>query len=611
MPRNELGKLRRSSVISIFGPGSIVDFRAGSHGGAPVSVVAAGLDEWDKRARPPGLRNPQTIYEPRLQKKLNVGGFRLPPVVSDNEPSDSLCIPGVRFPAWLQCPQCNYLKQAFSWNRDPGDPAPYCGSCTAKAPGSQRIHVIPVRFITACEHGHLDEFPWSFWVRHKETCAGVKPLKLITEGAGLAGLFLTCTGCGARRNLEGIFSKNALTGLKCRGRKPWLSSPDDECNQTPRVLQRGASNLYFPVIHSALDIPPWSDSLQKMLGQYWHSFESIESPTLDQLKTHVNFLLTSLGNIGMSADQLAQKIYERLVLLDNSDPNNIRFDEYYQLTSGQDSELETDSEFEIRQEDVPDSLTPFLENIVRVVRLREVRAISGFTRIYPPDAVDEIGAVQIAPIRVETANWLPAVEVRGEGIFLSLNNKQLEEWEQNQTVTDRAEEVNNAFVEDWRQRKGDDSTPDRKITPRLLLTHSLAHVLMRQLSLECGYSSASLRERLYVNDSSDQGMCGVLIFTATPDADGTLGGLVRQGTPDRIEELLINSLRSIHWCSSDPLCIQGMTSVSEAFNLAACHSCLLAPETSCEEFNRFLDRAMLIGLPDDPDVGYFQHLMQM
>lgn len=607
MPRNELGKLRRSSVVSIFGPGAIIDFRAGGHGGAPVSVVAAGLDEWDRRAQPPGLRNPQTIYEPRLQKRLGVGGFRLPPVVSEEEPADSLCIPGVRFPGWLQCPQCNTLKLASGWNRDPGDPAPYCGVCTANAPGRRRVHVVPVRFITACEHGHLDEFPWHFWVGHRGGCSKKKPLRLTTEGAGLAGLILSCAECGARRNMEGVFSRGALSGLQCRGRLPWLSAHSEDCNKIPRVLQRGASNLYFPVIHSALDIPPWSDSLQKILGQYWHSFESIDNPTLDTLKTHADFLMPSLGNIGLTADDLAQRIYERLVLLNDSDPDDLRRDEYLQLTSATDTEPETDTEFEIRQEKTPASLEPYVEHIVRVVRLREVRAISGFTRIYPPDAADDNGPVRIAPIRVEHSNWLPAVEVRGEGIFLSLNSDYLREWEQRPHIIERVARINTAFIEEWQHRTGDDSTPDRQITPRFLLAHSLSHALMRQLSLECGYSSASLRERLYVADG-DEGMCGLLIFTATPDADGTLGGLVRQGLPHRLEELIINGLRSMQWCSSDPLCIQGMTSVSEAFNLAACHSCLLAPETSCEEFNRFLDRAMLIGHPDYPGTGFFEPL---
>ncbi|NTW70579.1 MAG: DUF1998 domain-containing protein [Chlorobiaceae bacterium] len=609
MPRNELGKIRRSSVLSMFGPGAIVDFRAGEKGGAAVSVITAGLDDWDESALPAGLRNSQTIFEPRLQKKLGVGGFRLPPVVSESEVQSSSCLRGVRFPIWLQCPQCNRLKRVERWARDPGDPGCYCGECTASAPGRHRVYVIPVRFIVACEHGHIDEFPWDHWVGHSPDCKRLKPLKLTTEGAGLAGLILTCTECGKRRSMERIFQKGALTGLTCSGRRPWLKGPNENCNKTPRALQRGASNLYYPVVHSVLDIPPWSDSLQKMLGQYWHSFVSMSDPTVENLKIQANFLMPILGNIGLDAEQIAARIFHRLRLITDFDSDNIKRDEYEQLTNAPDLTSEEDSEFEIRQESIPMGLTPYLEQIVRVVRMREVRAMSGFTRILPPDVVDNNSDVRISPIRLHNSNWLPAVEVRGEGIFITLNIQYLATWEELPMVVERAAQINNSFVEAWQQRVGLDGLPDRKITPRFLLIHSLAHSLMRQLALECGYDSSSLCERLYVEDGVT-GMCGLLIYTATQDADGTLGGLVRQGQPHRLEELIVNGLFSMKWCSSDPLCIQGLASVSEAFNLAACHSCLLAPETACEEYNRFLDRAMLIGLPEDPRVGFFEPLIR-
>jgi hypothetical protein len=125
---------------------------------------------------------------------------------------------------------------------------------------------------------------------------------------------------------------------------------------------------------------------------------------------------------------------------------------------------------------------------------------------------------------------------------------------------------------------------------------------MRQLALTCGYSTASLRERLYTGAET----CGLLIYTATTDADGTLGGLQRQGEERRIGQLLRDAVASQRWCSSDPLCISGAMMFSNETNGAACHACVLAPETSCEEFNRFLDRAFLVGLPSDPAVGFFR-----
>ena len=172
----------------------------------------------------------------------------------------------------------------------------------------------------------------------------------------------------------------------------------------------------------------------------------------------------------------------------------------------------------------------------------------------------------------------------------------------------RAQRVNRAWRIEWGRRYGE-GEPSRWITPRYLLTHTFAHSLMRQLALECGYSSAALRERLYVSDG-DAGMAGLLIYTATSDSDGTLGGLQRQGESARIERAITMAIRAMEWCSSDPLCIEDMVGGGNGLLLAACHACVLAPETACEEYNRFLDRAMLVGLPSAPDIGFFSPFLR-
>ena len=183
-----------------------------------------------------------------------------------------------------------------------------------------------------------------------------------------------------------------------------------------------------------------------------------------------------------------------------------------------------------------------------------------------------------------------------------------ESWERQEIVVQRAEKVNRAWRTEWRRRYGE-GEPSRRITPRDLLIHTFAHTLMRQLSLECGYSSAALRERLYVSDG-DAGMAGLLIYTATSDSDGTLGGLQRQGESARIGRAIAMAIRAMEWCSSDPLCIEDMIGGGNGLSLAACHACVLAPETACEEYNRFLDRAMLVGLPSAPDIGFFSPLLR-
>lgn len=620
MPDNTLGELRRSSVVMTFAPGAVVDFRAD---GAPVSAVVAGLEEWDSNFPPAGLTNPQTIYEPRLQRKLGVDGFRLPPVVPESmgrdEEQDRRTLVAVRFPIWLQCPQCDEIAPARRWGHEPGRAFRYCARCSADRPGGQRVAVIPVRFVLACTAGHLDEFPWHWWVGHSGGCTNNTPdgkLKLTAEKPGLAGLILSCPRCRARRPMEGIFGGDTFKGLKCKARRPWLSQQKDpagcgsqEGQAAPqlRAVQRGASNLYFPAIQSALDIPPWSDQLQHALGEYWAPITS--AATAADRRSFVlmlanNVLADALQQLRMTPGQLADTIEERLSGLEATSGEDLRLDEYRKLSCGVDTSRDEEQEFEIRNQHVPDRLSGLLKRLVRVTRLREVRALTGFTRIHPPG--DEAESTR-APIASRKMRWLPAIEVRGEGIFLCLNTSVLGEWERRATVVERIARLASEVEKDWGERYPDKPLPI-SISPRFLLLHTLAHALIRQLTLECGYSTASLRERLYVSEG-EAGMCGVLIYTSTPDCDGTLGGLERQGLPQRFEAIFINAVREMEWCSSDPLCIEGAIGGLDTFNLAACHACCLAPETSCEHYNRYLDRALLVGTPDAPELGFFRALL--
>jgi hypothetical protein len=460
------------------------------------------------------------------------------------------------------------------------------------------VFVVPVRFVTACEAGHLDEFPFDFWVQHKEDCPAPGILRLETKGAGLAGLILSCEKCDAARSMDGIFSKSALQGLSCRGKRPWLKTPDTGCGHEVRAVQRGASNLYFPHVQSALSIPPWSDSLQSLIGQYWAPI--LEAAPEDRLALIKILIKSVLAHLNLSADELYKAIEQRVDLLAQS--NDLRFDEYRHFISstGQTS----DPEFETRIEELPSDLAAFVSSLVRVVRLREVRAISGFTRIHPPDPNDETPAL-IAPLSEKRMPWLPAIEVRGEGIFVELDVDAVGSWSTTPEVAERAIRIDSAYRALYLGRYKKE--PQRKISAAYLLLHTFAHALIRQLSLECGYSTSSLRERLY--SDPDKRMCGVLIYTASADCDGTLGGLSRQGIADRMAAIVPSAITAIHWCSSDPLCIEGVATLSEACNIAACHACMLIPETSCEEFNTLLDRALLVGTPQNKDVGFFSSLL--
>ncbi|MBH4100497.1 DUF1998 domain-containing protein, partial [Pseudomonas aeruginosa] len=510
------------------------------------------------------------------------------------------------------------IKPERRWKNDPGHAYRYCPTCTEKAHGDSKVFVIPVRFVMACKHGHVDEFPWDWWVGHKPECRVAQRdnvdrhpgLMLQSESPGLAGLILSCPKCGARRSMDGVFSKKTWEyGPKCRGYRPWLADGDEVCGKEQNAVQRGASNLYFAVTESALSIPPWSDRLQEVLGDWWSSLTNLDD--LSRLEDYIGFLAKGdleniLKDLEMSPADLAEAIRNRLASYGQLRTDDLRPAEYRQFVTEPGRSRTPDIDFETRREIVSPEIAPWIFRVVRAVRLREVRAIKGFTRINPPGDPD---SPEVARLSKEPLEWLPAIDVRGEGIFLALNEERLSIWENRPDVIARASECEIRHQADWKERYGDDTKPLQAITPRYMLCHTLAHALMRQLTLECGYSSASLQERIYAG-SGDEQMAGLLIYTATPDSDGTLGGLQRQGKTGRIEGILQRAIDAIEWCSSDPLCITDMMAAINSYSHSVCHACCLAPETSCEAFNSFLDRALLIGDGTGSGLGYFEDMLR-
>jgi hypothetical protein len=612
----ELGELRRGQVITTFGPGAIIDFRAPGKDGGPVSVVAGGLDQWDSEAADEGIGAPneQTILEPRLQRLLNVKGFRLPPIILKNEngyyvSQDRLV--GVRFPTWLFCAECHRLRRVEKWGRPKNkwDPSRICAECTAEKQAP--VHALPVRFITICKAGHLDDFPWDFWVQHQEPCTSKKEkrgdLELVGIGSGMKGLLLSCRVCKASKTMDGCFSEDALKHLDCGGNRPWLGDKETGCDCTMRTVYRGASNVHFPVLVSALDIPPWSEELQKKITQLdWHRLQ--EKKTDKERLAYIEATEIHKATGFDDPNELLKEINARLGLLDSTSPDSIRPDEHRAFIKG--GTGKKDRTFKVEEREIPAELTPFFSRSMSTTRLREVRAMKSFTRLVPAADWQDRSGVKFAAISREHRTWLPAAEVNGEGIFLELNGDAVRAWEARPDVNARTHHLRTAFELDWKNRYGNDEPCALKVTGRYLLVHALSHVLMRQMAIDSGYSSSSIRERLYVSDE-DYPMCGLLLYTASSDADGTLGGLSRQALPDRLLALVVNGILSMEWCSNDPLCIQDVQSESEMTNGAACHACMMAPETGCERFNRLLDRRTLVGTPDNRDAGFFSSLLEL
>jgi hypothetical protein len=273
--------------------------------------------------------------------------------------------------------------------------------------------------------------------------------------------------------------------------------------------------------------------------------------------------------------------------------------------------MRNEQELKIRSCDITeyaDDITRLFSHITLVDKLRETRALYGFTRILPETKQELRELKSLLRRSSSNASWLPAYVVYGEGIFLEFNEDRLNAWlkANGGALTDRLHPIikRNAHEREKRELKG------RPISERLFLVHTFAHLLIRRLTFECGYSAASLRERLYVSDDPDAPMAAVLIYTASGDAEGTMGGLVRMGKPGLLEPVIRKAIEGAQWCSSDPVCMElGDKAGHMGNNLAACHSCVLLPETACEEFNQFLDRAVVVGNMAQRSLGYFVEML--
>lgn len=564
---------RRTQLVSTYGVGSLFP-------SMDESFMICGIDEWR-------VSEATEIPEPRLARSLGVDTFRAPPTGSRGGRD----VPVVRFPEMHYCPGCRRLarlRDFCSWDEH------RCHDCSRD--------LTPSRFVACCSRGHIEDFPYFMWVHGGENWAGGEPhdMTLRTRGrtSSLADIEIGCS-CGvAPVSMAGSFAPTALAGVaKCKGQRPWLpQSEPQECHETLRTLQRGSSNVWFPIVRSALSIPPWSEGAHRLIARHWAVFSSAPVEVLPAIIKGMD-----VATEDMPVDALVQAVLERRGETSNVVPSgdDLRHEEYQALVQGR-VERSPHQQFVCRSTEVDPSSRYYLAQVSEVSRLREVRALEGFTRVTPPMAGMDLS--RRAALSGEQPRWLPAAEVLGEGVFLRFHEEVLAEWESTQFATRRAAAVDQG--EAMRASKYGLSG-NSKTAPRHLLLHSFAHMMLNELSLDAGYPAASLRERLF----TAPGQAGVLIYTASADSAGSLGGLAAQSRPETIGAVLQSAVMRAAWCSSDPVCIESTSTGADAVNLAACHACLLLPETSCELMNNYLDRATMIGLPDQPDVGFFSDLL--
>lgn len=628
--------VRRSHMVSPFGPGALLVAPDGT------SMIAAGLDHWYDRGEDGDDSrfvddSEFRIEEWRLQRRLQVDHFRLPPDYRRPRPGQvipnaGLRVPFLRFPQWHFCPWCKALT-SLPLTAVGRQKCPVCD-------GEGKLSFLAqVPFVAMCDSGHLQDFPWREWVHRSATPQCNGQLRLYaTGGATLATQIVKCE-CGIKRNLSQIveaspdgstsYLSSRLergTVYPCQGREPQHGTETTHpCAQPLRGSLRSASNLYFGAVRSAIYLPRSAGGVpNELLNLILELPDLINRVCIDRdaglaiepaklrrgyAKALQSYTDDELGRAAEAAYATVKKSDTDFgeVIEDESDDES---EEQFRRAEADVLGAAIDSpELIVVPVDTSDydGVAPTMFSVINLVeRLRETRVLSGFNRVFPeqPKTRQENSALLWATPPPRSASWLPAYLVFGEGLFFRLDEAKVREWEIQPAVTDRTTILQGLFADASERRQ----LQPRDLTARFLLVHTLAHVLINQLTFECGYSSAALRERLYVSTDPDAPDASLLIYTAAGDVEGTMGGLVRMGKPGYFEGALNAALRGAEWCASDPVCMEiGSTSGQgpDSCNLAACHSCALLPETACEEFNRFLDRGMLTGTTDNPELGFF------
>ena len=615
---------RLSQLISTFGPGAMIDLPTRS-------VVVGGLEQWDMRGDAF-----TTIPEPRLtmrleqllkaQGRLDQGArlsLRTPPVSVDRNQRIPRGVAAPVFPTWFVCEQVEIVtagtrtvrrRRLVRWQD-----LDTKGRRRFIFDDGRKSDVTPIRFVCACEKGHLQDIEWRWVVHGAQQCQ--EPMWVEEKGtsADPADTSIVCD-CGRSLSLQDAFQPGRLG--KCRGDRPWLLDKDPNgCGDNLKLLTRTATNTYFPQVYTVISLPTEEDELTQLVHELSGDLSAVQSlGDVAQAKRFNPKISATLGSYadGEIFDRL-QRIREGARVDGNQSPKLSEFDAF---ACGRPEIGQNHPSAKLYAQTLPRDAWAIpnagldlsvIRNLVAVHRLREVSCLYGFTRFEaaPTGADGEIEDIQLAvrgaPISRD-ADWLPAIEQFGEGIFVHFDEEAIARWLQKPDSLQRNRKLLAGYGH-WQKRFAGNA-PQYPGTPYVLL-HSISHALMAEIALECGYPASSLKERVYALSGSraadDFDRCGILIYTASAGAQGTLGGLV--ATAPRFAYILKSALERLRICSNDPVCADHEPddrSGDRATHGAACHGCLLIAETSCEMRNLFLDRSLLVRTMSEESAHIFQ-----
>lgn len=650
----KVGASRSSTLLYTYGPGAIMDL-------PHFTVMPMGLKDWD-RVWDHAHSGKPTIHAPRLLGSVQIMlGFQaqaLRPFPRESLPAgersrtgSGLGVPARIFPQWLRCTGCNKLAPVRAFANGYRNTNPYRPdqaqfthrNCRRNRAGKKTDRLcIPARYLLVCPNGHVDEFPYDWWVHYGEACpqAPEEPQLRMYEGAN-GGAIIECKSCDNRRSMseaQGVEGRKKLP--QCRGRFPHLNSYEKHgCDQAVRLMLIGASNLWFPVTQSIIDMP-----CADAADERWELYKDLRGLLQDSGFTQtlgdndyvgIQWIIShgekasirlkqavqsaadaqALIEYGRQEEEKAEK--ERQQRREKWDPSDLRVPEWNYLQRDLPSGRHTDpdSGLAVHGEDVPAAAERCgVARILGVDKLRKVNALLGFTRIDDFERANDTGH-RLVGLTHEKPTWVPATEDRGEGIFIQLDDDRVARWEQRVLASSLWEDHRQAHRRNFNNRFSEtakDVDPDDRLPPpRYWLVHTLSHALIKTMAMSSGYGIPSLNERIYAwaaNDDGRPAAAGVLIATTASDSDGTLGGLVSLGKATNFERIVTEAMQGIRRCSSDPVCAQRVPKDPEDFlHGAACHCCCMLSETTCERANRFLDRRLLVPLPGEyAELAFFR-----
>ena len=589
-------RIRKTQLITTYGVGQIVPFPN------DISIIVAGLEAWPNNMYK-NIPQKMIIEEERLTKRLGVKYLFGP---QKNTEGFVFKVPTLNFPRWRFCSQCHRMEYVSQFRP---------GTITCSEPDcNRRKSLVPERFVVICSNGHIDDFPFMRWVHQdpnfeEDNRDHILHREVKGTTTNLGNIRYVCS-CGKSRTLSGAYNSKMLQDVygNCSGSKPWTDSNEKCVNGQIQVTQRGSSNVWFPDVVSSISLPSSLSELQlktrkkanEILGLL--SGQSTDDYVLEML------ISSAVAKHGFEKEELWAEI-RRLRKGDEDEFREISELDYrkeeFKVLQRSIGTFDSDF-FSIKQNisEYPSVFQKYFSGVTLVNSLRETRALVGFTRLNPPIQGKMSDRIKTM-ISGSSIDWVPAVETYGEGIFIEFDIAFINEWARRPQVISRVKKM----TENYNQSSFNKFNQSSMLNPAYILIHTFAHIMITELSIKSGYGSSSIRERIYASlENGDKNMFGVLLYTASGDSEGSLGGLVKIGNHGILDKHVVNAIHKSEWCSSDPICIESKGQGPDSCNLAACHNCALISETCCENGNRLLDRALLIGTLEDPDIGFFAEL---